>query len=161
MPAHSPRPTDLRPIVDGVAALYRDSHPALTIATRHAEDLPLLEVDPDHLKRAVQNLVDNAVAAVNGRGEVEVETALADGGRHARITVSDHGPGIPATERDKLFLPYYSTKVSGMGLGLAIVQEIVAEHGGRLRLEDNAPRGSRFIIELPVAPAASPAPVTA
>ena len=161
MPAHTPRPTDLRPLVDGVAALYRDSHPALTIATRHAEDLPLLEVDPDHLKRAVQNLVDNAVAAVNGRGEVDVETALADGGRHARIAVSDRGPGIPPAEREKLFLPYYSTKVSGMGLGLAIVQEIVAEHGGRLRLEDNNPRGSRFIIELPVAPATSPAPVGA
>jgi two-component system nitrogen regulation sensor histidine kinase NtrY len=161
MPAHTPRPTDLRPLVDGVAALYRDSHPALTIATRHAEDLPLLEVDPDHLKRAVQNLVDNAVAAVDGRGEVDVETALADGGRHARIAVSDRGPGIPPAEREKLFLPYYSTKVSGMGLGLAIVQEIVAEHGGRLRLEDNAPRGSRFIIELPVAPATTPAPVTA
>jgi two-component system, NtrC family, nitrogen regulation sensor histidine kinase NtrY len=161
MPAHTPRPTDLRPLVDGVATLYRDSHPALTIVTRHAEDLPLLEVDPDHLKRAVQNLVDNAVAAVNGRGEVDVETGLADGGRQARIAVSDRGPGIPAADREKLFQPYYSTKVSGMGLGLAIVQEIVAEHGGRLRLEDNAPRGSRFIIELPVAPAASPAPVNA
>jgi two-component system nitrogen regulation sensor histidine kinase NtrY len=161
MPAHAPRPTDLRPIVDGVAALYRDSHPALAIVTRHADDLPLLEVDPDHLKRAVQNLVDNAVAAVAGAGEVEVETALADGGRRARITVSDRGPGIPATDREKLFQPYYSTKVSGMGLGLAIVQEIVKEHGGSLRLEDNVPRGSRFVIELPVAPAASPAPVTA
>jgi two-component system nitrogen regulation sensor histidine kinase NtrY len=161
MPAHRPRPTDVRPIVEGVAALYRGSHPALTLATRHAEDLPLLEADPDHLKRAVQNLVDNAVAAVDGRGEVEVETALADGGRRARIVVSDRGPGIPAAERPRLFLPYYSTKVSGMGLGLAIVQEIVAEHGGTLRVEDNPPHGSRFIIELPVAPAVAPAPVGA
>jgi two-component system nitrogen regulation sensor histidine kinase NtrY len=161
MPAHTPRLTDLRPIVDGVATLYRDSHPALTIVTRHADDLPLLEVDPDHLRRAVQNLVDNAVAAVGGRGEVEVDTALADSGRQARIVVSDRGPGIPDADREKLFLPYYSTKVSGMGLGLAIVQEIVAEHGGRLRLEPNVPHGSRFIIELPVAPAVTPAPVTA
>jgi len=161
MPAPAPRPTDLRPIVDGVAALYRDSHPALSIATHHAEDLPMLEVDPDHLKRAVQNLVDNAVTAVAGVGEVEVETALVDDGRRARIVVSDRGPGIPAGEREKLFRPYYSTKVSGMGLGLAIVQEIVAEHGGSLRLEDNPPHGSRFVIELPVAPATSPAPVSA
>ena len=161
MPAHTPRPTDLRPIVDGVAALYRDSHPALTIATRHAPDLPVLEVDPDHLKRAVQNLVDNAVAAVKGVGHVEVETAVVDEGRRARIVVSDRGPGIPAAEREKLFVPYYSTKMSGMGLGLAIVQEIVAEHGGALRLEDNVPHGSRFVIELPVTPATNPAPVTA
>jgi two-component system nitrogen regulation sensor histidine kinase NtrY len=161
IPAHAPRPTDLRPIVDGVAALYRDSHSALTITTRHADALPLLEVDPDRLKRAVQNLVDNAVTAVQGVGEVDVETALTDGGRHAWISVSDRGPGIPAAERDKLFMPYYSTKVSGMGLGLAIVQEIVAEHGGSLRLEDNVPHGSRFVIELPVAPATSPAPVSA
>jgi two-component system nitrogen regulation sensor histidine kinase NtrY len=161
MPAHAPRPTDLRPLVDGVAALYRDSHPALTIVTRHAAELPLLDVDPDHLKRAVQNLVDNAVTAVNGVGDVAVETALVDGGRRARIAVSDSGPGIAAAEREKLFMPYYSTKVSGMGLGLAIVQEIAAEHGGSVRLEDNMPRGSRFVIELPVAPATSPAPVTA
>jgi two-component system nitrogen regulation sensor histidine kinase NtrY len=161
MPARTPRPTDLRPIVDGVAALYRDAHPALTLVTRHAPDLPVLEVDPDHLKRAVQNLVDNAVVAVKGVGEVEVETGVVDGGRRARIVVSDRGPGIPAAEREKLFMPYYSTKVSGMGLGLAIVQEVVAEHGGSLRLEDNVPHGSRFVIELPVSPAAAPAPVSA
>jgi two-component system nitrogen regulation sensor histidine kinase NtrY len=161
MPAHAPRPTDLRPIVDGVAALYRDSHPALTLRTHHAEDLPLVDVDPDHLKRAVQNLVDNAVSAVKGMGEVDVETALVDSGRRARITVGDRGPGIAPGEREKLFMPYYSTKVSGMGLGLAIVQEIVSEHGGALRLEDNMPHGSRFIIELPVAPLPSPAPVSA
>jgi two-component system nitrogen regulation sensor histidine kinase NtrY len=105
--------------------------------------------------------VDNAVAAVKGVGHVEVETAVVDEGRRARIVVSDRGPGIPAAEREKLFVPYYSTKMSGMGLGLAIVQEIVAEHGGTLRLEDNVPHGSRFVIELPVTPASNPAPVTA
>jgi two-component system nitrogen regulation sensor histidine kinase NtrY len=161
MPAPAPRPTDVRPLVDGVTALYRDAHPALTITTRHAEDVPVLEVDPDHVKRAVLNLVDNAVAAVRGIGEVDVETVATDGGRRVRIVVSDRGPGVPAALRDKLFQPYYSTKVSGMGLGLAIVQEIVAEHGGSLHVEDNVPSGSRFIIELPVTPAATPAPVTA
>jgi two-component system nitrogen regulation sensor histidine kinase NtrY len=161
MPAHTPRPTDVRPLVDGVASLYRDSHPALTLTTRHADDLPLLDVDPDHLKRAVQNLVDNAVAAVNGMGDVEVETALVENGRRARISVSDRGPGIPPGERAKLFAPYYSTKASGMGLGLAIVQEIVAEHGGTVRVEDVLPHGTRFVIDLPVAPAPSPAPVSA
>ena len=161
MPAPAPRPTDVRPLVDGVIALYRDAHPALTMVTRHGDDVPLLDVDPDHVKRAILNLVDNAVAAVRGVGEVEVDTGLVDGGRRVRIAVSDRGPGVPTGLREKLFQPYYSTKVSGMGLGLAIVQEIVAEHGGILRLEDNVPNGSRFVMELPVSPAATPAPVTA
>jgi two-component system nitrogen regulation sensor histidine kinase NtrY len=68
-----------------------------------------------------------------------------------RIVVSDTGPGIPLEDRDKLFLPHFSTKVTGMGLGLPIVSEIVTEHGGTVSVEDNAPRGSRFVIELPVA----------
>src|SRR5262249_17956406 len=135
MPAPAPRPTDVRTLVDGVIALYRDTHPALNMATRHGDDVPLLDVDPDHVKRAILNLVDHAGAAVRGVGEVDVETALVDGGRRVRIAVSDRGPGVPAALREKLFQPYYSTKASGMGLGLAIAQEIAAEHGGTLRLE--------------------------
>ena len=161
MPAPTPRPTDVRQLVDGVITLYRDAHPALTMTARHADDVPLLDVDPDHVKRAILNLVDNAVAAVHGAGEVDVETATVDGGRRVRIVVSDRGPGVPVGLRDKLFQPYYSTKASGMGLGLPIVQEIVAEYGGSLRLEDNVPNGSRFVMELPVSPAVTPAPVTA
>ena len=160
MPAFIPRPTDLRPLVEGVAALYRDSHPGLALTTRHPHDLPLCEVDPDHVKRAVLNLVDNAVQAIGATGgEVVVETLhLPDPGR-VRIVVSDTGPGIPLEDRDKLFLPHFSTKVTGMGLGLPIVSEIATEHGGTVSVEDNEPRGSRFTIELPVA--ATPATVEA
>jgi signal transduction histidine kinase len=68
-----------------------------------------------------------------------------------RVTVSDTGPGVAAEDKDKLFTPYFSTKIAGMGLGLPIVHEIVDEHGGTIRVEDNIPSGSRFIIELPVA----------
>jgi len=67
----------------------------------------------------------------------------------ARIVVADDGPGIPPAERDKLFLPYYSTKKRGSGLGLAIVRRIVAEHGGNIEVSDNVPRGTRFTVELP------------
>jgi two-component system nitrogen regulation sensor histidine kinase NtrY len=152
MPAFVPKPTDVRPLVESVAALYRDSHPGLALASRHAEDLPLCEVDPDHIKRAVLNLVDNAVEAVGAcGGEVVVETQhLAEAGR-VRIVVSDTGPGIPLDDRDKLFLPHFSTKVTGMGLGLPIVSEIATEHGGTVSVEDNDPHGSRFTIELPLA----------
>jgi two-component system, NtrC family, nitrogen regulation sensor histidine kinase NtrY len=159
MPVFVPRPTDVRPLIDGVAGLYRESHPALTVVTRHGDDVPMLEVDPDHIKRAVLNLVDNAVEAVAGTGIVTIETEyLADSGR-VRLTVSDNGPGISGDDRDKLFLPYFSTKVAGMGLGLPIVSEIVNEHGGVIRVEDNQPSGSRFVVEVPVTRA--PAPVEA
>ena len=152
MPAFVPRPTDVRPLIEGVTALYRDSHPGLALTTHHPDDLPLCDVDPDHVKRAVLNLVDNAVEAIGATGgEVVVETLhLPDPGR-VRIVVSDTGPGIPLEDRDKLFLPHFSTKVTGMGLGLPIVSEIATEHGGTVSVEDNEPRGSRFTIELPVA----------
>ncbi len=159
MPVLAPRPTDVRTLVDAVVTLYRESHPAITLATRHAEDLPLVEVDPDHLKRAIINLVDNAVEAVGGAGVVAVETAHVSESGRARIVVTDTGPGVRAEDRDKLFLPYFSTKAAGMGLGLSIVHEIVTEHGGTIRVEDNVPRGSRFIVEVPLARA--PAPVGA
>jgi two-component system nitrogen regulation sensor histidine kinase NtrY len=150
MPAPVPRPTDLRPLVDGVANLYRESHPHITIVTRHDETLPLIGVDPDHIKRAVLNLVDNAVGAVGAGGDVVVETAYDAAADRVRVTVSDTGHGIAQEDREKLFQPYFSTKTNGMGLGLPIVTEIVNEHGGTIRLEDNDPRGSRFIVELPV-----------
>jgi two-component system nitrogen regulation sensor histidine kinase NtrY len=96
------------------------------------------------------NLVDNAVEAVSGTGVVELRTEyLAEPGR-VRLTVSDNGPGIPSEDRDKLFLPYFSTKVTGMGLGLPIVSEIVCEHGGVIRVEDNHPSGTRFVVDVPV-----------
>jgi two-component system nitrogen regulation sensor histidine kinase NtrY len=152
MPAFVPRPTDVRPVVESVAALYRESHPGLALTSHHAEDLPLCEVDPDHIKRAVLNLVDNAVEAIGaGPGDVRVETQHAPDAGRVRIIVSDTGPGIAPADRDKLFLPHFSTKVAGTGLGLPIVSEIAAEHGGTVTLEDNEPRGSRFVIELPVA----------
>ena len=150
MPALAQRPTDVRPVIDAIATLYRESHPALTLVTRHAEDLPLLQVDPDHIKRAVLNLVDNAVEAVAGAGEVTVETRVVGDAARVQLSVSDTGPGIRTEDREKLFLPYFSTKSTGMGLGLPIVHEIVAEHGGTIRVEDHAPRGTSFIIELPI-----------
>ncbi len=156
MPVLTPRPTDLRAIVEAVAGLYRESHPALRLRTRYPDALPLAEVDPDHIKRAILNLVDNAVQAVGGAGDVEVEVGhVAEAGR-VLVVVSDTGPGINPEDKDKLFLPYFSTKTNGMGLGLPIVHEIVVEHGGTIRVEDNHPRGSRFLMDLPVARTAVP-----
>jgi two-component system, NtrC family, nitrogen regulation sensor histidine kinase NtrY len=83
------------------------------------------------------------------RGVIEIETQHEPANNLVRIVIADNGPGIPAAERDKLFLPYYSTKLRGSGLGLAIVRRIVAEHGGSIDVTDNVPRGTRFALELP------------
>jgi two-component system nitrogen regulation sensor histidine kinase NtrY len=156
MPALTLRPTDLRPVVDGVVALYRESHPGLSLTAHADPDFPLVGVDADQIRRAILNLVDNAVEAVGGAGHVEVELSCdLDAGR-ARIAVSDDGTGIAPDVRDKVFVPYFSTKANGMGLGLAIVHQIVTDHGGTIRVDDNMPRGSRFVIELPLADAATP-----
>ncbi len=159
MPAPVTKPTDVRPLIDAIASLYRDSQPGLAIVTYHAADLPMLNVDPDHIKRAVLNLVDNAVQAVAGKGQVSVATAYLAEANVVRVTVTDTGPGIAPDVKDKLFQPYFSTKVTGMGLGLPIVHEIVQEHGGTIRVEDHQPRGSRFIIDIPVAPTPTPVEV--
>jgi two-component system nitrogen regulation sensor histidine kinase NtrY len=158
MPVLSPNPTDLHRLLEGVVMLYRESRPDLAFKTAFAPDLPVLEVDPDQIKRAVLNLVDNAVEAVGTTGEISVETAYLPESRRVRISVSDTGVGIPPEEREKLFLPYFSTKATGTGLGLAIVHQIVTDHGGIIGVEDNPPKGSRFVLELPVEPLRRGAP---
>jgi two-component system nitrogen regulation sensor histidine kinase NtrY len=150
MPALQPKPTDLNRLLEGVTALYRESHPALALKTFLTPDLPTLEVDPDQIKRAALNLVDNAVEAVGGAGEVTVQTLFIPDMKRVQILVTDMGVGIPPEDKEKLFLPYFSTKTAGTGLGLAIVHQIVTDHGGSIWLEDNPPKGSRFVIELPL-----------
>jgi two-component system nitrogen regulation sensor histidine kinase NtrY len=157
MPALTPKPTDLARLLEGVVVLYRESHPSLAIRAVFSPDLPPIEVDPDQIKRAVLNLVDNAVEAVGGTGEVVVQTVWLPEAHRARIVVADDGPGISPDDRDRLFVPYFSTKATGMGLGLPIVHQIVSDHGGSIRVEDNTPHGSRFVIELPAGrPVAAP-----
>jgi two-component system nitrogen regulation sensor histidine kinase NtrY len=149
MPALALKPTDVARLLEGVVVLYRESHPGLSIRAAFSPDVPAVEIDPDQIKRAVLNLVDNAVEAVGQTGEVLVETIwLPESGR-VRIVVTDDGPGISADDKERLFVPYFSTKPTGMGLGLPIVHQIVTDHGGAIWVEDNSPHGSRFVIELP------------
>lgn len=113
------------------------------------------------MKRALVNLLDNAVEALEGEGEIWIRTRGPNGTERVTLEVADTGRGVAPEDRDRLFLPYFSTKRSGTGLGLAIVYQIVAEHGGQIRAEDNLPRGTRVVIELPVAAAAADAPAAA
>ena len=95
------------------------------------------------------NLVDNAIEATSRQGTITIETQHDPPNNLARLVLADNGPGIPPADRDKLFMPYYSTKQRGSGLGLAIVSRIVAEHGGTIEVGENTPHGARFTIELP------------
>ena len=103
----------------------------------------------EQIRRVIINLVDNAIEAMNRSGVITVETHHDPSASLVRLSVTDNGPGIPAAEREKLFMPYYSTKGRGSGLGLAIVRRIIAEHGGSIEAGDHQPRGTRFTIELP------------
>ena len=149
MPAPRAIPTDLHGLLDDALSLYRGLFSDVEIRTHFARSLPKVSADPEQIRRVIINIVDNAIEAVERRGAIDIETQHDAGHSLVRIVVADDGPGIPAAERDKLFLPYYSTKQRGSGLGLAIVRRIVAEHGGSVDVSDNVPRGTRFAIELP------------
>ena len=149
MPSPRTVPTDLAQLITDTLALYHGIFTDVRLAGRCAPDVPLVRLDPEQIRRVLINLVDNAVEAMDRRGEIVVETQVDAANDIVRVVVADDGPGIPAAERDKLFLPYYSTKRRGSGLGLAIVRRIVAEHGGSVEVGDNTPRGTRFTIELP------------
>jgi two-component system nitrogen regulation sensor histidine kinase NtrY len=151
MPAPRAVPTDLHALLDDTLSLYRGLFTDVRLQWVLAPDVPEISVDPEQLRRVVINLVDNAIEATDRAGTIELSTHHDPASRIVRIVVADDGPGIPAAERDKLFLPYYSTKHRGSGLGLAIVRRIVAEHGGSIEVRDNMPRGTRFEIELPTA----------
>jgi signal transduction histidine kinase len=150
MPAPRAVPANLNGVLAETLALYNGLFKNIRIERRFAAALPPVRLDVEQIRRVVINLVDNAIeATANAPGVITVETQHDPANAVARIIVADDGPGVPPAEREKLFMPYYSTKGRGSGLGLAIVRRIVAEHGGSIEVGDNSPRGSRFVIELP------------
>jgi len=148
MPAPKRVPTDVGQLLSDTLALYNGLFQDVALECRLSPTLPSVQVDPEQIRRVVINLVDNAVEAMDRKGAVRIVTEHDPVNQVARIIVADNGPGIPAGEREKLFMPYYSTKRRGSGLGLAIVRRIVAEHGGSIEVGDNEPRGTKFTIEL-------------
>ncbi|MEQ1868895.1 MAG: ATP-binding protein [Vicinamibacterales bacterium] len=149
MPAPKSVSVDLHDLIVNTLTLYNGLFGDVTIGHAFAEEMPPVRLDPEQVRRVLINLVDNAVEAMERRGAIVVSTARDEANHLVKIVVADDGPGIPAGEREKLFLPYYSTKRRGSGLGLAIVRRIIAEHGGSIDVTDNLPRGTRFTIELP------------
>jgi len=149
LPAPVLEPTDLSAVVAQVAKLYDGVKRGIAVSAEVAEELPPVRADAAQLRRALINLVDNAVAATSEGGRVRLAARVA-GGR-ATVSVEDDGPGISAADRERVFDADFSTKGRGSGLGLAIVARIAADHGGGVRVEENAPHGCRFLLEWPAA----------
>lgn len=148
MPRPQPRPVDLARLVRETVPLYEAIKPGVELAVAVPADLPELVADGEQLRRALINLLDNAIEATQAPGRVSVEVSAGDA--QVSLVVADTGKGIPPDAKEKLFLPYFSTKGRGTGLGLAIVHRIVTDHRGTIRVADNQPQGTIFTIELPV-----------
>ena len=148
MPRPRPGPVDLPKLVSETLHLYRNLKPGVDVQGEVDPALSVVAIDGEQVKRALINLLDNAVEATDAPGRVTVSAHASDG--HLEIQVADTGRGIPPESKEKLFLPYYSTKGRGTGLGLAIVHRIVTDHQGSIRVEDNAPKGTVFTVELPI-----------
>ncbi|MBS1796106.1 MAG: HAMP domain-containing protein [Acidobacteria bacterium] len=142
---------NLNEIVRQAAALYEDRGAAIELNL--GENMPNALVDEEQLKRVFVNLVENSIEAFDAAQSDKRITAKTfyDRARDLIVAeISDNGNGIPPSDFQKLFQPYFSTKGRGTGLGLAIVQRIVSEHRGRIKAVNNTPRGAKFIVELPV-----------
>jgi PAS domain S-box-containing protein len=151
-PTAQPMPNDLNTIVESALMLFSGRLGGITIRRHLAAEIPPVMADAEALKRALANLVDNAAEAMQGSllRQLTVETSLTEGNM-AEIVIADTGHGLTAETRERLFLPYFSTKQRGTGLGLSIAAKIVQEHHGAIRAEQNSPQGARFVLELPLA----------
>jgi len=150
MPATKPTLNNLNDIIKESLILYLEAHKEINFTRNLATNLPSTNLDREQIKRVVINLLENAVAAIDGKGEIHVETMYNQDLQIITMSIADDGCGIPAEDKPRLFEPYFSTKKTGTGLGLAIVSTIIADHNGYIRVRDNYPQGARFIIELPV-----------
>jgi two-component system nitrogen regulation sensor histidine kinase NtrY len=148
MPRPQPKDVDLTELADEIVSLYQGLKPGIEVSSQVDEQAQTVRFDPEQLRSVLINLLDNAIEATNAPGEVRL-TAERQKSRVA-IHVADSGQGIRLEDREKVFLPYFSTKGRGTGLGLAIVQRIVSEHNGIISVSENQPRGAVFTVEVPL-----------
>ncbi len=142
--------SDLNEVVNEALAVFKDRLDGIAIQTSFAQGLPPVNLDREQFQRVVVNLVDNAAEAMQDSLVKKLYIATQPGAAETvELVVADSGCGVSSDDKEKLFLPYFSTKNRGTGLGLAIVSHIVAEHNGQIRVEDNQPVGARFTVEIP------------
>jgi len=152
-PEAQPRPADINLIVETTLAMFNGRLDGIAVQKQLDPGLPLAMADPEAIKRALANLIDNAAEAMQGSfvREIHIATSLVESRDALEILIADTGHGIDREVKEKLFLPYFSTKKRGTGLGLAIVRRIIEDHHGSIRVEENKPTGAKFIVELPLA----------
>ena len=148
MPASQPTPSRLNEIIQETLVLFQGT-PKQVHFEFIPNELPILNVDRDQIKRVMINLIKNSLAAVENEGKIRIRTSYNPALQTVLLEVSDDGCGIPEEDKGRLFEPYFSTKKSGTGLGLTIVNAIISDHNGYIRVRDNKPKGTTFLIELP------------
>lgn len=151
-PTAQPVPVELNEVVQQAIGMFNGRLDGITVRTGFSPSLPKIMADPEGLKRVVANLVDNAAEAMQESlvKEIEIRTGMVESEPGlVELSISDTGHGITPDLKERLFLPYFSTKDRGTGLGLAIVARVIEEHHGTIRVEENQPVGARFIVELP------------
>jgi two-component system nitrogen regulation sensor histidine kinase NtrY len=150
MPAPNLTRNSIKQIIEESLSLYKETQKDVRIVFHDSPNVPEMKVDAEQLKRSMINLMDNAMDAVDGKGEISINLSYDHDQQTVRIEVADNGKGIPPEYKQRVFEPYFSTKKHGTGLGLAIVSNIISDHSGTIRVEDVKPRGTKFVIELPV-----------
>lgn len=150
MPMAHPAPLVFHDVLGEVVRLYRAAHREIDILEDLSGSVPQVQADREQIKRMLINLFENAVEAMGGKGRIWVKTSYEEAGNRFRLELADEGAGIPPEDKSRLFVPYFSRKKSGTGLGLAIVHRIVSDHHGVIRVSDNLPKGTKFLIDLPV-----------
>ena len=149
MPEIRKTPVSVPAIAGEVIELYKDYKDVVIKMSSRGEETPV-ELDPEQFKRVIINIVGNAIQAMHSKGKVDIRIEYDVRANRVLIDIADNGPGIRDEDKEKLFLPYFSTKKDGTGLGLAIASKVVTDHRGYIRILDNEPSGTIFSIELPI-----------
>jgi PAS domain S-box-containing protein len=148
LPICRPVPTDLHGLIEETLQRYNGTLEPVTVVRQFDPAVGPVLADPEQLQRVFVNLIDNSLVDEQDR-RITIRTALNRARNSVTIEFSDNGHGIPPGDYEHLFLPYFSTKKKGTGLGLTIVRQIVGEHQGHIRAEPNEPKGTRFVMEIP------------
>ena len=150
MPNIQLQSANLHEILEQTVTLFKGIFTKVMFDVSLSPDVPSsVQIDPEQMKRAFINLLDNAVEAMDKKGKIKIKTSFDKVSQRVSIEISDSGPGIPVKEKEKLFLPHFSTKKKGTGLGLAIVNQVISEHSGTIEAENLRPHGAKFVIQIP------------
>ena len=151
MPSANMLPSNMNTIIENTLLSYDGRLKGIVVHKALAPKLPEIKLDPEQFKRVFVNLFDNAIEAMEGSAtkKLSIESYFYQSKETVQVIVRDTGHGIPPADKERLFLPYFSTRKRGTGLGLAIVSRILADHKGYIHAEDNSPTGTCFVLEIP------------